>query len=73
MKRMAEWFFKNWIWIVVGFVLQGIAIRAAFLERGYMAYGGEHLILPLILVLVCFVQQVAADIKEILQGGNGNE
>lgn len=72
MRRMAEWFYRNWIWIVVGFVLQGLAIRAAYLERGYKAYGGEYLVLPIVLIAVLGVRQVIADIKYIL-GGSEDE
>lgn len=68
MRKIAEWFSKNWIWLVVGFLAQGFAIRYAYLERGYKAFGGEYLVMPLVLILVVFAEQVIRDVKRIIGG-----
>lgn len=41
---------KKWLLIVAGLVLTGIFVKAAYAERGYAAYGGEWLTLPIILI-----------------------
>lgn len=41
---------KKWFLIVVGLVLTEVFVRTAYAERGYVAYGGEWLTLPIILI-----------------------
>lgn len=35
------------LWIFIGVVLQALLVPVAFIERGYVAVGGEWLVLPL--------------------------
>jgi len=61
--RFGKWLLSNWIWIVVGCILTKLAIEYAYIERGYKAYGGEWLTLPLILLIVSFVKDVIREVK----------
>lgn len=50
-------------WLVVGLILTEINVKAAYVERGYYAYGGEYLTLPLVLMLAEFVRMIVNFIK----------
>ncbi len=50
MKKIKRYISKNWLWIVAGLLLTVPAVKMAYEQRGYVAYGGEWLILPLILM-----------------------
>ncbi len=58
MTEIKKYISANWIWIVMGFILTGISIRYVYIKRGYMAYGGEWLVLPLILMTVEIVKNI---------------
>lgn len=50
--------------LVLGLLLLPLTIKAAFLERGYSAAGGELLLPLLFVLLVAFGSEVKAVIKE---------
>lgn len=49
---------KNRYWICLGITLTPPAVQYTYTERGYAAFGGEWLILPLILMAVEMVRNV---------------
>ena len=54
--------------IIIGAILTPIAHKAATLERGYKAYGGEIFIIPLLMMMVMALDEgkgMLAEIKEI--------
>ena len=59
-----KWLKKNMLIIALGLILTAIAMKRAYIERGYLSYGGEYLILPLLLMLKKFF----SDIKEVFTG-----
>ena len=63
MNDIRKWVIKNWFLFVVGFVLQRMAIIEAYRERGYVAYGGEWLVLPLMLMVVYVAKQIVRTVK----------
>ena len=63
MTEIKKYIKENWIWIVMGFILTGISIRYVYIKRGYLAYGGEWLVLPLILMTVEIVKNVITIVK----------
>lgn len=63
--RFGQWFESNWVWIVIGCILTKMAIKYAYIERGYRAYGGEWLILPVILIFVSFVKDMISEVRRI--------
>ena len=67
MKKLRRYIERNWLWIVLGLILTEKAVQAADLQRGYLAYGGEYLTLPLILMLVQLVRNVADFISAALE------
>lgn len=63
---MRKWIGKYGMYIVAiaaGAVLTPAAIRAATLQRGYKAIGGEFLIIPLLALAVHFIQCISETIK----------
>lgn len=59
-----KWMRKNAWWIMAGFFLTLIAIRIAYIHRGYITVGGEYLTLPLILM----IKQLVLDVREAISG-----
>ncbi len=56
----------QWILIaVLGYMLQMKAIDIAYNQRGYNAYGGEYLVLPLVIVIAIVIRAVWHDLKDI--------
>jgi len=51
--------------VAAGVVLTPAAIRTATLQRGYVAVGGEYLIIPLAILIVFFVQEVKQMLREL--------
>jgi len=51
MRKVKMYVSRNWLWIVVGLILTEVFVKMAYAERGYVAYGGEWLTLPLVLML----------------------
>lgn len=70
MGAVKEYLLKNWFWIAVGIVFTKLAIKAAYIERGYLAYGGEWLVLPLLLMAAGLARDIC-DVVKYLFGMNG--
>ncbi len=51
MKKFWNYVNRWWLVIAISFVLQGLAISEAYSQRGYLAYGGEYLIVPLAVII----------------------
>lgn len=51
-KIIKRWLVRNLLWIILGAILTKISVDIAYCERGYVAYGGEWLVLPLLLLTV---------------------
>ena len=64
MKKMEKFIIRNWIWLIIGIIFTRKAVEFAYIERGYAAFGGEWLVLPVILGLVYF----AREFRRILPG-----
>ena len=69
MKGINRYISKNWIWIITGLIFTGVFANVAYAERGYLAYGGEWLTLPLILMLV----EMARNVEELAKSLSGTE
>ena len=69
MKGIKRYISKNWIWIITGLIFTGDFANVAYAERGYLAYGGEWLTLPLILMLV----EMARNVEELAKSLSGTE
>lgn len=67
MRRLRRYVQKNWYWIVVGVFLTNKAVEYAFRQRGYVALGGEWLILPVLLLTVQLVREVTIGVKEVIE------
>ena len=69
MKGIKRYISKNWICIITGLIFTGVLANVAYAERGYLAYGGEWLTLPLILMLV----EMARNVEELAKSLSGTE
>lgn len=58
MKKMEKFIIRNWSWLVIGIVLTRKAVEFAYAERGYVAVGGEWLVLPVVLGLTHFAREL---------------
>lgn len=58
MKKMEKYITRNWIWLVAGLILTRKAVEFAYAERGYVAVGGEWLVLPVMMLLVHMIRNV---------------
>lgn len=66
MKSVKRYISRNWLLIVAGLILTEIAVKSAYATRGYLAYGGEWLTLPLILMLAEMARNVGDVIRFLL-------
>lgn len=51
-RKIKRFISRNWLWITAGLILTEVFAKIAYAERGYMAFGGEYLTLPILLMLV---------------------
>ena len=62
--RMARWFKKeldlyvaeNWVTIMIGLIITVREVDRQYFLRGYLGYGGEWLILPMMLIVKYFIE-----------------
>lgn len=62
MRKASGFVLKNWLWITLGIILTKSAVGYAYQERGYMAYGGEWLVLPIVLLAVKLARDVIGSV-----------
>lgn len=79
MKKMEKFVDRNWIWLTTGMILTRKAVEFAYAERGYVAFGGEWFILPVMMMLVCMARTVRRSLfatddfwEEVGAGGGRN-
>ncbi len=63
MRTLKRYISRNWFLIVVGLILTEIFVRMAYAERGYAAFGGEWLTLPIILLGSEVVKEFIASVR----------
>ena len=68
MRKVKRFIYREWIWITLGIILTRYAVEYAYQERGYMAYGGEWLVLPVLLMTVDMARNVAGTAIMIFWG-----
>lgn len=73
MKKLERYIVRNWIWFVVGIVLTRKAVECAYAERGYAAIGGEWFVLPMLLLVIELIRDVADRLPEFLELWNGDD
>ena len=54
-KKVRRFVRLYWFWVSLGLVLTKVSVEAAYIERGYKAYGGEWLVLPVVMIVGYFV------------------
>ena len=65
-RKAKRWIRRNWHWIVIGTLLTAKAVDYSYQERGYMAYGGEWLVLPVIGMVVWLARDMRRELRSIL-------
>lgn len=67
-KRKARRFVRlYWFWVSLGLVLTKVSVEAAYAERGYKAYGGEWLMLPIMLIVGYFVNEARMYLPDLIE------
>lgn len=56
-KKVRRFVRLYWFWVSLGLVLTKVSVEAAYIERGYKAYGGEWLVLPVVMIVGYFVNE----------------
>lgn len=69
MKKFERYITGYWFLIVIGLIATRYAVRCAYIERGYKAFGGEWFVLPIILLVV----KLATEIILVLVDALGTE
>lgn len=67
MWKAKRFIYREWIWITLGIILTRSAVEYAYQERGYLAYGGEWLVLPVLLMTVSLVREITDYVKEVFR------
>lgn len=60
MKKVMKIVLSNWFLFSVGLLLTAKCVEAAYQERGYIAFGGEWLVIPFIFL----ARELFLEIKE---------
>ncbi len=71
MRKVMRFIYREWIWITLGIIFTRFAVEYAYQERGYMAYGGEWLVLPVLLLAVNMARDVIGSLMVVF--GEGEE
>ena len=61
---MKAWMIKNWILLSSGLLLTAVFVEVAYRERGYVAFGGEWLVLPIMILLKIMVRDFIKEVWE---------
>lgn len=67
MRNIKIYISRNWLWITAGLILTEVFTKMAYAERGYVAYGGEWLTLPLVLILVKVSRSVGNILRNLFE------
>jgi hypothetical protein len=65
MRKFRRYISRNWLLIIIGLVFTAISVKAAYIERGYWAIGGEYFVLPVLLMGAEIVRGIADEISEL--------
>ena len=65
MKKWKKILLENALLISLGLILTAIGVKEAYLRRGYIAVGGEWLMLPLVILVKSFVISFIQGIREV--------
>ena len=56
---------SNLIWILVALALTILAVKAAYIQRGYRAYGGEYLVFIMVMIVRELVGEITTAWKMV--------
>lgn len=65
-KRIKRFILQHWIAISFGMIGTAKAAELAYRERGYMAFGGEYLVFPVVVIGVCLIENLFFVASEIM-------
>ncbi len=65
MSKRGKRVFRTLVWVTIGILMTAWGVRTAYNQRGYLAYGGEWLILPLIMMLRYDAYEICEQIREV--------
>lgn len=66
-KKVRRFVRLYWFWVSLGLVLTKVSVEAAYIERGYKAYGGEWLVLPVVMIVGYFVNEARMYLPDFIE------
>ena len=66
-KKVRRFVRLYWFWVSLGLVLTKVSVEAAYSERGYKAYGGEWLVLPVVMIVGYFVNEARMYLPDFIE------
>lgn len=63
---MKAWLVKNWILVSSGLILTARLVKVAYEKRGYVAFGGEWLTLPIMIMIKLLIHDFVKEIRQWL-------
>ena len=66
-KKVRRFVRLYWFWVSLGLVLTKVSVEAAYIERGYKAYGGEWLVLPVVMIVGYFVNEARMSLPDFIE------
>lgn len=54
---------KYCVSLTISLILTAVLVRAAYVERGYMAVGGEWLVMPVVFAIKSFVVSIVKEVR----------
>lgn len=72
-RDFKRYILKNWFWISAGLVMTKIAADYSYGVRGDVAFGGEWLILPIILFAKEIIPAMTEELMYMMSGEDDEE
>ena len=66
-KKVRRFVRLYWFWVSLGLVLTKVSVEATYIERGYKAYGGEWLVLPVVMIVGYFVNEARMYLTDFIE------
>ena len=72
-KKVRRFVRLYWFWVSLGLVLTKVSVETAYIERGYKAYGGEWLVLPVVMIVGYFVNEARMYLPDFIEEWRGRK
>lgn len=66
LKKIKQFTLHYWLSISIGMMITPFAVQCACMDRGYIAFGGEYLILPAMVMFAYMLRQVVLAVIQMI-------